>query len=428
MSRLFAIIFLSFLFGKVLAHPMPGSLVNLTVLTNSIKGQAKIPLIELQNALGTNLLDDQWNTGKLKKYFSEHIRASTDNAQWIIDIQQIDTTIDRDPIVGKYNEVLVNFVMKPQKYSDLRNFSLQYDAVIHQVINHQIIVSVQEDWLNGIQTKEKASQIGIIALDIPSGKYYPLQVRLEKGSWWKGTQSMFYLGMDHIREGTDHLLFLVVLLLPAMLLLNNGQWKQFGGLRFSLIRLWKIVTAFTIGHSCTLLIGTLGWIKIPQKPVEIIIALSILFSAIHAVKPVFASKETYIASGFGLFHGLAFSAVLSKLTLTPTTLALSILGFNLGIESMQIIIIVLVFPWFLLMSLTSFYRSIKNILAFLASIAALTWMMERIFEQEYFITKISNHIIQFGIWYLFGWALLSIILYITSVGFKKATTKPVDFR
>lgn len=428
MLRLFAIVVALCLFNKTLAHPMPGSLVNLTVLANSIKGQAKIPFIELQNALGKPFHFEHLNTVYFKQYFSDHIHARSTNSKWTIDILQIDTAVDMDPIVGKYKEVLVNFVMKPEKDSDLRDFLFEYDAVIHQVINHQILVSVHEDWLNGIQGQEKASQIGTIALDIPSGKYNPLQIRLEKGSWWKGTRAMFVLGMEHIKEGTDHLLFLVVLLLPAMLLLENGKWGNFAGIRLSLIRLIKIVTAFTIGHSFTLLIGTLGWIKFPQKPVEIVIALSILISAIHAIKPVFAGKETYIASGFGLFHGLAFSAVLSKLTLTPSTLALSILGFNLGIESMQIGIIVLIFPWLILMSLTPFYSWIKNLMALLASVAALTWMMERIFEKEYFITKISNHIAQFGIWYLFGLAFLSILLYITSVGLTKTTTKPADFR
>lgn len=428
MLRFFAILLAFSFFGKAMAHPMPGSMVNLTVLANSIKGQAKIPMIELQNALGSNPGVGLLNTDFFKKYFLEHIRANSASGPWTIQIQEIDSAIDLDPIVGRYKELLVSFEMKPTAVKDLRNFQFNYDAVIHQVINHQVFVSIQEDWLNGIQSKEKTSQIGVIALDIPSGKYYPLSVKLEEGSWWKGTKAMFELGMLHIQEGTDHLLFLMVLLLPAMLLLENGYWKNFGGWRFSLIQLGKIVTAFTLGHSCTLLIGTLGWMKIPQKPVEMIIALSILVSAIHAIKPLFYGKEIWIASGFGLFHGLAFSAILSKLTLTPTTLALSILGFNLGIEAMQIVIIALIFPWFILLSMTPHYPWIKNLMALLAGIAAITWMMERFFEKEYFITKVSNHMIHFGIWYVSGLALVSILIYLRSVRLKNATTDTVTFR
>ena len=85
--------------------------------------------------------------------------------------------------------------------------------------------------------------------------------------------------MQHISEGTDHLLFLLVLLLPAPLLLKQKRWGRFGGTRYSLIRLLKIVTAFTLEHSLTLIIGALGWLWLPVQPVEVLIAFSILVSA-----------------------------------------------------------------------------------------------------------------------------------------------------
>ena len=188
---------------------------------------------------------------------------------------------------------------------------------------------------------------------------------------------MVGLGMKHIKEGTDHLLFLIVLLLPAMLLLNGKRWGSFGGTKYSLLRLLKIVTSFTIGHSVTLLTGALGWIKIPSQPVEILIAISILVSAIHAVRPLFPGKESYVAAGFGLVHGLAFASVLSKLHLGAGAMALSILGFNLGIELMQLFIITLIVPWLMLLSLTTWYKWIRIGGAILAGIAATAWIAER---------------------------------------------------
>ncbi len=404
-----------------MAHPMPGTLVNLTVLEKSIKGEAKLPFIELQNALGQSINYENLNNNFFKNYFFYHIQASTGKLKWLTTIEKIVVTEDKDSIIGKYKEVIVFFSLKPAELVSVRNFLFEYDVIIHQVINHKIFVSVQEDWLNGIQGQNKAEQIGIIALDIPTGKYYPLQIKLDDGSWYKGTKAMFDLGMEHIKEGTDHLLFLIVLLLPAMLQLKNDQWGSFGGLKFSLFKLIKIITAFTIGHSCTLLVGTLGWVKFPQKPVEIVIAISILISAIHAIKPIFSGKETFIASGFGLFHGLAFSTVLSKLTLTTTTLALSILGFNIGIEVMQICIIAFVFPWLILLSLTPYYLQIKNLLAILASTAAIAWICERFFEKEYFITNVSSHITKYGIWYLLSFSFFSILFYVQTVLLKKRT-------
>ena len=112
-------------------------------------------------------------------------------------------------------------------------------------------------------------------------------------------------------------LFLLVLLLAAPLLINNKKWGNFGGIKYSLIRLIKIITAFTIGHSITLLLGAINWINVPTQPIEILIAFSILISAIHAIYPIFPQKEAYIAAGFGLIHGLAFATTLSDLNLHP---------------------------------------------------------------------------------------------------------------
>ena len=100
-----------------------------------------------------------------------------------------------------------------------------------------------------------------------------------------GFASIFRLGMRHIAEGTDHLLFLLVLLLPAPLLALGSRWAGFAGARRSLFQILKVVTAFTIGHSITLALAALGLVRVPSRPIEVMIALSILLSAIHALRP-----------------------------------------------------------------------------------------------------------------------------------------------
>ena len=341
------------------AHPMPSTLVHLSVLENFIRGEARIPLPELANAVGDqriiNMADPFFNT-----YFNQHIRAVSGNKNWTTAIENIRVVTDQDPVIGRYQEVVVQFTLTPPGQQYLRSFTFNYNAVMHQVITHSALVYVQQDWSNGIQTGEEAQQIGIIGLDVPSGKIYPLQINLESGSRWKGFKSMLHLGMQHIREGTDHLLFLIVLLLPAMLLTKRGQWGPFGGIRYSIIHLLRIVTAFTLGHSITLLAGALGWLRLPAQPVEVLIAVSILVSAVHAIRPLFPGKEGWVAAGFGLVHGLAFATVLSNLELSGSKLALSILGFNLGIEMMQLFVIALLVPWLLLLSKTTLYKWIRS--------------------------------------------------------------------
>lgn len=93
---------------------------------------------------------------------------------------------------------------------------------------------------------------------------------------------MFALGARHIAEGTDHLLFLLALLLPAPLVAVGMRWGGYAGGGVALRRITKVVTALTLGHSVTLVVGALGLVRLPSALVESAIALSILVSAAHA--------------------------------------------------------------------------------------------------------------------------------------------------
>ncbi len=105
-----------------------------------------------------------------------------------------------------------------------------------------------------------------------------------------------------------------------------------------------MVTAFTIGHSITLIGGAFfGW-ALPSRPVEVLIAISILVSAIHACRPLFPGREAWVAGGFGLVHGLAFATLIGRFGLEPLQKAQSILGFNLGIELVQLGVVLAILP------------------------------------------------------------------------------------
>src|SRR5208282_1954242 len=170
-----------------------------------------------------------------------------------------------------------------------------------------------------------------------------------------GFASIFRLGMRHIAEGTDHLLFLLALLLPAPLLLVGRRWAGFAGTRLSVLRILKVVTAFTVGHSLTLALAALGLVRVPSGPIEVFIAISILVSAAHALRPLFPGREAGIAVFFGLIHGLAFASVLGELGLRGWALVTSIFAFNLGIETMQLIVVAVTMPCLVLFSRARWY-------------------------------------------------------------------------
>jgi hypothetical protein len=99
--------------------------------------------------------------------------------------------------------------MSPPLNYDLRNFYFDYDVILHQVASHQILVNIKEDWQQGLVSEDSTlQQIGVIALDTQTGKIPVFQVSLQEGSVWQGFKNMVVLGIDHIAEGTDHILFI----------------------------------------------------------------------------------------------------------------------------------------------------------------------------------------------------------------------------
>lgn len=138
------------------------------------------------------------------------------------------------------------------------------------------------------------------------------------------------IGVDHIVFGFDHLLFVISLVLLVQ------SWR----------RVAIAVTAFTVSHSITLVATSLGYIGLPQRPVEALIALSILLLAVEIVnrdpdRPSFTERYTWVvAFAFGLLHGFGFAGALREIGLPESDLGLALLGFNLGVEAGQLLVVV----------------------------------------------------------------------------------------
>ncbi len=367
----------------VFGHQTPTTVILLDISPSQVAIELQLPVTELELAFGNPIAQNpttalQQLGPQLKKYLLAHIHAYvTKGTPWLVEITDMRVQQEQQILSGPpFQEITVNLILKPQPSETTRTFFFDYDAIIHQVGNHTALVSIRNDWEQG-KVEEKPVEVGIIRVDTRDNIIYPLRINLEQGGWWLGFSRMFLLGIEHIKGGTDHLLFLFVLLLPAMLLTNGKQWGIFGGTRYSINRLLTITVAFTIGHSITLLVGALGWIILPTQPVEVLIAVSILVSAIHAIWPIFPGKELYVAIGFGLVHGLAFASAIINLNLSLDYMVLSILGFNLGIECMQLVVILLTIPWLIFLSQTQFYTTIRITGAILASVAAMYWIIER---------------------------------------------------
>jgi hypothetical protein len=148
----------------------------------------------------------------------------------------------------------------------------------------------------------------------------------------------------HIALGTDHLLFLLSLLLPAVLRRSGGRWEPERALRAAGAGVLRVVTAFTLAHSLTLSLAALGVLRLPSRLVETAIAASVVLAAANNLWPCVGGRRWLAAFGFGLVHGLGFASVLAGLGLPRTALVASLLAFNLGVELGQLAFVAALWP------------------------------------------------------------------------------------
>ena len=143
----------------------------------------------------------------------------------------------------------------------------------------------------------------------------------------------------------------------------------------------KIVTAFTLAHSITLTLATLGVVTLPSRLVESAIAASVVLSALNNIFPLIESKRWMVAFAFGLIHGFGFASVLADLGLPQDALLLALVGFNLGVEGGQLAIVSAFLPIAYYLRNTQFYR---RVVLFAGSIIivllAMVWLVERMFD------------------------------------------------
>jgi HupE / UreJ protein len=202
-------------------------------------------------------------------------------------------------------------------------------------------------------------------------------------SRWAQFSAYLREGVWHIWIGFDHILFLLSLLLPAVLVWQRQRqrWEPSPGFKPALVDVLKIVTAFTLAHSITLSLATLGWVELPSRWVESAIAASVVLAALNNVWPRLPGQRWAMAFVFGLVHGFGFASVLADLGLPGDALVLALVGFNVGVEVGQLAIVALFLPLAFALRRTAFYR--RGVVlggSLLIATLALVWFVERAFD------------------------------------------------
>ncbi|MEK6634452.1 MAG: HupE/UreJ family protein [Nitrospirota bacterium] len=185
-------------------------------------------------------------------------------------------------------------------------------------------------------------------------------------------------GIWHIWLGYDHVLFLLALLLPAVLRRIANRWEPAPDFFSALGEVVAIVTAFTVAHSITLSLASLGVISLPSRLIESAIAASVAFAGVSNLYPALTQRRWLIAFLFGLIHGFGFASVLSDLGLPQGSLALSLVSFNLGVEVGQLAIVAVFLPLAYGLRKSWTYQRLVLVSGSLGIVAlACAWLMER---------------------------------------------------
>lgn len=360
------------------AHAMPQSRAWLDTTPTGLSAtlQLQLPLDRLEIAYGRPLAGTgegatllQREGEGLARYLLMHVSARSDGLGWQVLRPRLQLQGQ-----GAGAELIATLELKAPPGHGARSATLQLDVITHELRTHRMLVFLRNDWAAG-----QVGQPPVLLGELHHGQH-DVVVSLSPPTPGASWRHLLLAGLRHIAEGSDHLLFLVLLLIVAPLVVQGRRWGGAGATRVALRRIAALVSAFSLGHGITLVLGSTGVLAIPAQPVEVAVAATIAVAALHAWRPLLARGEILMALGFGLIHGLAFSASLSGAGLTAWQHAQALLAFNLGIEAMQLVLLLVLLPVLTILARhrAALYARLRAGTSLAALLMAAWWISQRL--------------------------------------------------
>ncbi|MBC3759109.1 HupE/UreJ family protein [Hyunsoonleella sp. SJ7] len=344
-----------------------------------IEGRYEINVRELNDIFNLNLPknatpeDVEPYAAQIQAYILQNAGFSSDFGKHDINFTEIgDIWIS----TGNFMQFYFNLSNMKTLPEDL---TIYYNIAFEEDDEHKGFVVVEYNWKAGV-INEEANIVMDFGPDDTEGV-----LDLSDSHTMTGFIAMIKQGIWHIWIGIDHILFLLALILPAVVRRKDNTifgWEPVMTFKSAFIYIIKVVSFFTIAHTITLTLASLQLVNLPSRLVESIIAFSIALAAYHNIKPIFKMKDWVIAFIFGLFHGFGFATVLGDLGLSNEFLTLSLLGFNIGVEIGQLIIIAIIFPILYFIRKLKLYPKFIFYTSIILIVVSLLWCYERVFDDN----------------------------------------------
>lgn len=384
-------------------HQPKQSLIYLRIYEETgIEGRFEVNANELISVFGLDYglnpsLDEvRPHQNRIQAYLLENAEFSSENGNFKIVFTGEITKLNTD--FGDF----INFHFKLEPSENIPdNLIVEYTAFTSEDPSHRCLIAMEYNWKAGLINNESIVAL-YLSKDEPKGT-----ISLTETSLWKGFVAMVKQGIWHIWIGMDHILFLLALILPSVVrrkttkIRGDGAevadkgfsvlgWEPVQKFKPAFMYILKIVTFFTLAHTITLSLASLSIINLPSRVVESIIAFSVGLAAFHNIRPIFKGKDWIIAFVFGLFHGFGFASVLGELGFKGEYLSLSLVGFNVGVEIGQVVIIALIFPILYLIRNRKLYPKLLVGLSALLIFISVYWFVERAFDIDLPLDEIVN--------------------------------------
>lgn len=372
----------SYLYFKIYEDRIEGT-IEMTVKDINIALESSLdpsPYFKEKNEeITTASLPKEWEpySLKLKEYLLSKVEIKTGG-------KKLDIAFSELEILKLTNSIyiLYHFDLNPVT-SIPDNLDISYNVLFDKVDIHRGLTIIAHNWKAGIINNESMSSL------IFSPNETIQSLSLTDSSIWQGFKALVKLGMWHIYIGIDHIFFLLALILPSVILKRRREdrfnIKPVEKFSASLMYILKIVTLFTIAHSITLSLAAMGYIQLDSRIVESLIALSIGLAALHNIYPIVNKGEGLITFLFGLFHGMGFASVLGEKGIEGEYLAVSLFGFNVGVEIGQILIVCAIFPILFFLRKKPVYKHVLIYGSVFLIVASIYWFIERFFEVNFLL-------------------------------------------